>query len=107
MNWKTLVVVVVALVAGAVIGFVDSRPTWDDTGVAAGALFLSALVLACIRPRAAWLIGLAVGLPVVLFNVIAHGNFGSFLAIAFSLAGAAIGYGIGRALGVDGARRTA
>jgi len=99
--------VAVALIVGAVIGFVDSRPTWDDTGVTVGALLLAALTLALIRPRAAWLIALAVGLPVVLFNTVAHGGFGSVVAVAFSAVGAGIGYAIGRALGLDGARRTA
>ena len=107
MTRKTLVVLAIALLVGAAIGFVDSRPTWDDTGVTVGALLLAALVLALIRPRSAWLIGLAVGVPVVVFNVGAHGGFGSLAAVAFSLLGAGIGYGIGRALGVDGARRTA
>lgn len=107
MNRKTLVVVAIAAAVGAVIGFVDSRPTWDDTGVTVGALLLAALVLALIRPRAAWMIALAVGLPVVLFNTVARGGFGSVAAIGFSAVGAGIGYGIGRALGLDGARRTA
>ena len=107
MNRKTLVVVAIAAGVGTVIGFVDSRPTWDDTGVTAGALLLAALVLALIRPRAAWVIALAVGLPVVLFNAVTHGGFGSVVAIGFSTVGAGIGYAIGRALGLDGARRTA
>lgn len=107
MNHRTSVVVAIAVGVGAVVGFVDSRPTWDDTGVTAGALLMVALVLAWIRPGAAWMIGLSLGLPVVLFNVITHGGFGSVLAIAFSMAGAYIGYGVGRALGVGGTPRGA
>jgi hypothetical protein len=30
----------VGLLAGALVGYVDSRPTWDDTGITAGAVFL-------------------------------------------------------------------
>ena len=107
MTRKASVVVAVAIGIGSIVGFVDSRPTWDDTGVTAGVLVLAALVLACIRPSAAWLIGLALGLPVVLFNAITRGGFGSLLAVAFSMAGAGIGYGIGRALGVDNRRSSA
>lgn len=52
MTQRTLVVVAVAAGLGVVIGFMDSRPTWDDAGVTAGALLLVALVLGAIQPRA-------------------------------------------------------
>jgi len=102
MRHTAVVVVAVAAVLGAVIGYVDSRPTWDDTGVTAGALVVCAFALAWIRPGAAWLVGLALGVPVLLFNAIVHGGFGSALAIAFSLAGAASAYGIRRAMVTEG-----
>ncbi|HUR82043.1 MAG TPA: hypothetical protein VM733_14860 [Thermoanaerobaculia bacterium] len=96
---RTSLLIAIAAAAGSVIGYVDSRPGWDDTGITAGTLLLTACVLATLRPRAAALIGLAAGLPVVLFNVIVHGGFGSLLAIAFSMAGAAVGYGLNRLFG--------
>ena len=104
MSGKSIAVVTVAAVLGAAIGFVDSRPTWDDTGVTAGALVLCAFALAWIRPGAAWLIGLALGVPVLLFNAITHGGFGSVLAIAVSLAGAAAAYGMRRVVMVEDRR---
>jgi len=96
MNRKTWGVVAIAAAAGAVIGYVDSRPGWDDTGVTAGTLLLAGLLLALIRPRAAWPIGLALGIPVVVFNAVAHGGPGAAPAVGFGLAGAALGYGLGR-----------
>jgi len=98
---KTAAVVIVAVIVGAVIGYVDSRPNWDDTAVTAGAVLLAAIVLASIRPGAAWLIGLALGLPVVVFNVVTRRNWASVLAIGFSMVGAGIGYGISRIAGLD------
>jgi hypothetical protein len=93
------VVLVAALLAGVAIGFVDSRPAWDDTGVTAGSLLLAAGVLAVVRPRAWWLVGLLVGLPVPVFNYLAHGGFGSMIAIAFALAGAGAGAWVATHLG--------
>ncbi|MSR22317.1 MAG: hypothetical protein EXR92_02045 [Gemmatimonadetes bacterium] len=80
----------VALAAGTVIGYVDSRPTWDDAGITAGSIFLAAAFLATMRPRTAWLVGLAVGAPVLVLNTVLHGNFGSPMAIG----AAAIGIGL-------------
>ena len=93
------VVPVAALLAGVAIGFVDSRPTWDDTGVTAVSLLLAAGVLAATRPRLWWLAGLLVGLPVLGFNYLAHGRFDSAIAIAFALAGAGAGAWLGRRIG--------
>jgi hypothetical protein len=47
---------------GALIDWVDSRPHWDDSGITAGILFLSAALLSFLWPRRPWLMGLAVGI---------------------------------------------
>jgi len=41
------VLFVVALGVGGMIAYVDSRPTWDDTGVTAAAIFGSCFLLGC------------------------------------------------------------
>lgn len=92
-------VVLLALVIGVAIAYVDSRATWDDAGITAGALFITSAVLAAVSPRAAWLIGIIVGLPVLAFNIVLHGNVGAIMGIVVSLLGAGVGYFIGRAIG--------
>jgi hypothetical protein len=84
-----------SLAVGCAIGFVDSRPTWDDTGITAGSIFLASLVVSAARPRSAWLTGLLIGVPVLAFNVALHGGFASAIAVVIALAGAGIGYLIG------------
>jgi hypothetical protein len=84
------------LAVGCAIGFVDSRSTWDDTGITAGAIFLASLVVSAARPRSAWLTGLLVGAPVLAFNVVLHGSFASAMAVVIGLVGAGAGYLIGR-----------
>lgn len=88
---------IIGLLIGICIAYVDSRATWDDTGVTVAALVATAGLIGAARPRAWWVIGLAVGLPVVAFNVAIYGRFSSALAVAFSLLGAAVGASIGRA----------
>lgn len=89
--------VVVAVSAGLCIGWVDSRPTWDDTGVTVGAVVLSAGLLALARRRAWWAIALGVGLPVPLFDVVLRGGIASAAALAFAFAAAAAGMLVARA----------
>jgi hypothetical protein len=103
----TWLAVAVALAIGIAIGYVDSRPTWDDTGITAGSVFLAAAILSAVRPRAAWLVGLAAGAPVLVFNVVLSGNFGSAVAIAIGLVGALVGFLVGKAAGLGGAPRSA
>jgi hypothetical protein len=93
-----------SLVVGCLIGYVDSRPTWDDTGITAGSIFLASLLIAAWRPRSAWLTALLIGVPVFAFNVIAHGNLASSIAIVIALVGSAVGIVIAKAMGTDRAR---
>ena len=89
---------VIALLIGSCVAYVDSRATWDDAGVTAAALVAAAGLIGAARPRAWWLTGLSLGVPVVAFNVAIYGKFDSAIAVAFSLLGAAVGASIGRAL---------
>jgi len=88
----------VGLLLGAGIGYVDSRPTWDDTGITVGAVVLCGFVTAAISPRWAWLSGLAVGLPVLAFNAVLHGGYASAAAVGIGLVGAGAGYLAGKLL---------
>lgn len=78
-----------ALAAGLAIMWMDTRPTWDDTGITAAALALVALVaaLAGLRP---WLAATLVAAPVVLAEL--PKGYGVLLAIPFAVAGAVGGW---------------
>lgn len=94
MHKSTLSVAALVLTAGLIgwgIGYMDTRPGWDDTGVTAGALLVFGAILGAAMPRFAWLSGLALGLPVLLMNVALDGNYGSALATIIALVGAALG----------------
>ena len=88
-----------ALVVGAGVTWVDSRPSWDDTGVTVGVILLATFVLGVFGPRRPWLWGLAVGAGIPLVEIPASGNFGAVAALAFALAGAYTGSLARKALG--------
>ncbi|MEO8480167.1 MAG: hypothetical protein ABI542_11105 [Gemmatimonadota bacterium] len=87
-----------ALVLGCAIAYIDTRPTWDDTGVTVGLVVLVAGSLAAVSPPMRWLIGLAVGVPVLVMNVLASGGWSSSIAVAVAIMAAGVGGAIGSAM---------
>jgi hypothetical protein len=83
-----------AAVVGFSIAYVDSRPNWDDTGITAGALLITAAALGTISPRRPWLWSLSVGLWIPLYLFVRSPRVSSaafFLILAFPLTGAYLG----------------
>jgi hypothetical protein len=84
-----------ALLCGLFFAYVDSRPSWDDTGVLVGAIVLSSGMLGALGPRRPWLWALAVGAPMPLYNFfVTHQPPASAVAIVFALVGAYAGAGL-------------
>src|SRR5690349_7284256 len=93
-----LLVLLFGAAAGLGLAYVDSRPSWDDTGVMAGALLLVAFLLGAVAPRRPWATALAVGIWIPLFGILGSRNYGSLLALAFAFAGAYAGSLLRRAM---------
>ena len=93
---KTLFAVAIAL--GLLIGYVDSRPTWDDTGVTAGVLLITTAILGALAPQRPWVWALCVGLWIPLFGIAGSSNYGSLMAIAVAFVGAYSGMLVRRVL---------
>jgi hypothetical protein len=93
-----LLLLVLAAGLGIAIAWIDSRPTWDDSGITAGLLVLTAAVFGALRPAKPWLWGLAVGVWIPLIGV-GHRNPGTLLALAAALFGAYLGALLRKALG--------
>ena len=85
---------VTAVVAGMAIARVDALPSWDDTGITAGALAAVAAVLALLGPQRPWLWTLAVGIWIPTYALVSRPDLGTvamFLVLVFPLAGAYVG----------------
>jgi hypothetical protein len=94
--------IVVAIVAGLGLAFLDSQPGYDDTGVTAFGLAISALVAVLIdgSGRLLRVAALAVltGIWIPVIEIAAPGTYGSLLSFVFSTVGAFIGWVIVRGL---------
>ncbi|MDD4971075.1 MAG: hypothetical protein PHT07_16730 [Paludibacter sp.] len=78
--------------SGLAIAWIDSQPTWDDTGITVLLILLASTLfgfLTFIRP---WLIALAVSLWIPLWAIMSTHNYGALLAFIPGFAGAYAGY---------------
>lgn len=96
------VLLIAAVALGLAIAWVDSRPHWDDTGITAGSLFLSAGLLGLIGPRRPWLWALGIGLWVPLYLFMRTPNWsnglGGLVILAIPMAAAYLGMAVRRVM---------
>lgn len=77
-----------AVVAGLFSAYVDSRPTWDDTGILAGGLLLISGLLTLLGHRKPWLIALAVGIWIPLHDIYLSHDLRMLFVLLIPLVGA-------------------
>jgi len=94
MNWMQNILLGIAVLAGLFFAYVDSRPTWDDTGILAGGLLLISGLLTLLGHRKPWLIALAVGLWIPLHDIYLSHDFRLLLVLLFPLIGAYGGWAV-------------
>ena len=90
---------VAALAIGGVIAYVDARPTWDDTGITAGSLLLSAAALSYFARRRAWLLAITMGVWIPLLSIVRRPEWRDvfmFAVLLFPLTGALLGRALRR-----------
>ena len=78
----------IALAMGGLITYVDSRPSWDDTGVTAMALLAISGIFGFIRPKQPWIFALALGVWIPIFGFFRLQNLWTLLALALAFVGA-------------------
>jgi hypothetical protein len=77
-----------ALLAGLFSAYVDSRPTWDDTGILAFGILIVSGLITLLGYRRPWVIALAVGIWIPLHGIFITHNYGTILALVFAFVGA-------------------
>lgn len=78
----------VAVAIGLTLGYLDSRPSWDDTGITAGLLLLTSAMVAGLSGRRPWLWALLIGIWTPLLEVWGVAGLASLAALAVSSIGA-------------------
>jgi hypothetical protein len=92
----------VASLIGLGLGYLDSRPSWDDTGITAALLLLTAGTVAGISGRRPWLWALLIGIWIPLLEVRGAAGLASLAALAVSTLGAFGAYLLVRVSGPRG-----
>jgi hypothetical protein len=88
------ILLAVALVSGGLVTYIDTRPTWDDTGITAAAVFILSGVFGFLGPRRPCLWALAIGIWIPLFGILKTQNYWAILALVVAFAGAYSGMAI-------------
>jgi hypothetical protein len=93
---RDVLLAVAAAAIGVAIAYVDSRPTWDDTGVTVSLILLTAAIVAGISGRWPWLWALLIGVWVPLFEIRGEAGAASLVALLVATLGAIAGFGLVR-----------
>ena len=93
---RTWLLAIIAAALGVAIAVVDSRPTWDDTGITAGAVLVSAFIISMVAGRRPWLWAVLVGIWVPAITIRNGGDRAALLALVFALVGAYAGHAVSR-----------
>jgi hypothetical protein len=92
MDGMQKVLIVIAVLIGLFLTYVDASPHWDDTGIIAGGLLLGAGLITLLGQRRPWLVALAVGAWIPLRYILLTQNFSMLLVLLFPFAGAYAGW---------------
>lgn len=90
------VLLVVALGLGGLVTYIDTRPTWDDTGVTAAALLVLSGGFGFLAPSRPWLWALTLGIWIPLLGILRTRSYTTLLALVVAFAGAYGGMAIRR-----------
>ncbi len=69
-------------------GWIDTRPTWDDTGITVFAVLITSFIFSILMTKYAWLWAIIIGAGIGLFNVFLSANYGALIVMLFAFAGA-------------------
>lgn len=76
---------------GLLIAWIDNRPGWDDTGITAGLIVLTAALFGFLTPERPWVWALTVSSWIPLYSITKTGDFKMLLVTLFGFAGSYLG----------------
>ena len=91
MRMKFWILLILALALGLLIGWIDTRPTWDDTGVTIAAIIAVTALLGFAMPERAWVWAIAVGGMISLLNIALNSKYDALLALLAAFIGSYAG----------------
>ena len=88
---KFIFFLLLSILAGLLITWIDSRPGWDDTGITAGTIVLAAALFGYLHPAKPWIWALTISGWIPLHAILLKGDFKMLLVTLFGFAGAYLG----------------
>jgi hypothetical protein len=85
---------ILSLIVGLLIAYVDSRPTWDDTGITVFALLVAGGIIGLLVQRRPWLYALALGVWIPLWGILHAHDFAMLIVLLFPFAGVYVGWAL-------------
>ena len=90
-TYKFWILFILSIFLGMLIGYIDSSPHWDDTGVTVAMILFASSILGFVMPHRAWIWALSVGIWIPIWNIILNNNYSSVISIVIAFAGAYLG----------------
>ena len=81
------IILILSLAAGFMLGWIDTRPKWDDTGIMVLAIFFISVFFGLVEPKRFWLWAIAIGGWIPLMNFYLYQSYDSIVAIVIATAG--------------------
>jgi hypothetical protein len=93
-NIKFIILLVFSVSCGLKIAWIDNSPGWDDTGITAGMIVLTAALFGFLYPKRPWIWALTVSGWIPLFAIVKTWDFKMLMVFLFGFAGAYLGSSI-------------
>ena len=93
-NIMNKILLVVAILCGIFLAYMDSSPGWDDSGITVVGLMISAGLITSLGHPRPWLIGLAVGIWIPLLYIYQSQAFSMLFVLIIPLIGAYAGWAV-------------
>ena len=90
-DFKFWALFIIAVGLGVLIGWIDSRPTWDDAGITVGMVLVATAILGFAMPSRAWVWALAVGVWVPIWSILLNDSYAPAVALIVAFVGAYLG----------------
>jgi hypothetical protein len=83
---------------GLLIAYIDSQPTWDDTGITVGVLLIGGGIIGLLLERRPWLFALAFGIWIPLAGIVLKHDPLMLITLIFPFLGVYAGWAVRKAL---------
>lgn len=93
-SMKQKLLLVAAVIFGLLVAYVDSRPTWNDTGITVFALLIGSGIIGLLAQKRPWLFALGIGLWLPLWYILTTHNLSMLIVLAFPFVGVYTGWAL-------------